>query len=46
MRGVVNTTSLFGDLATMLDQSPEPQPMLRVPSLDVMPSSLKKSELG
>ena len=42
LRGVVNATTLFGELATTLDASPEPEPMLRIPGLGILPSRLEK----
>jgi predicted molibdopterin-dependent oxidoreductase YjgC len=46
LRGVVSTTRLFGELATALDASGEPDPMLRVPALDILPSRLEKLVAG
>jgi predicted molibdopterin-dependent oxidoreductase YjgC len=36
-RGLVSITTLFGDLATALAQSEEPDPMLNVPTLPLIP---------
>ncbi len=45
LRGVVSATVLFGELATALDQSPDDDPMLRVPGLHVMPVQVAKAQL-
>ena len=42
-RGVVSMTFLFGDLATRLQASKEPNPMANVPSLFIRPVRLEKS---
>ena len=42
LRGVVSATVLFGELATALDQSPDDDPMLRVPGLHIMPVHVAK----
>ena len=42
-RGLVSATFLFGELATRLDASPEPDPMLKVPGLPLVPVRLEKS---
>ena len=42
LRGVVSATVLFGELATALDQSPDDDPMLRVPGLHVMPVQVER----
>ncbi len=39
-RGLVSITTLFGDLATALAQSDEPDPMLNVPTLPLIPVRL------
>ena len=36
-KGLVSTTSLFGSLATKLDQSELPDPILKVPRLTLVP---------
>ena len=41
--GVVAVTTLFGELATDLQNSEAPDPALRVPGLDVMPARLEKA---
>ena len=41
-RGVVSMTTLFGELATRLQASEEPDPMARVPGLIVKPVRLEK----
>ena len=41
--GVVSTTRLFGELASELDASSTPDPMLRVPGLEVLPCRLEKT---
>ena len=43
LRGVVSATVLFGELATALDQSPDDDPMLRVPGLHIMPVQVAKA---
>ena len=42
LKGVVSTTLLFGELVTALQGSEAPEPMLKVPGLDVMPCRLVK----
>ncbi|MDE2969331.1 MAG: molybdopterin-dependent oxidoreductase [Chloroflexota bacterium] len=42
LRGVVSATVLFGELATALDQSPDDDPMLRVPGLHIMPVQVSR----
>jgi predicted molibdopterin-dependent oxidoreductase YjgC len=42
LRGVVSTTLLFGELASALQASEAPDPMLKVPGLDVMPCRVAK----
>ena len=42
LRGVVSTTLLFGELASALQASEAPDPMLKVPGLDVMPCRVVK----
>ena len=37
LKGLVSTTGLFGQLATELDQSDNPDPMLKVPGLPLVP---------
>ena len=39
-RGLVSITTLFGDLATALSKSDEPDPMLNVPTLPLIPVRL------
>ena len=39
-RGLASITTLFGDLATALAQSDEPDPMLNVPTLPLIPVRL------
>ena len=39
--GVVSLTTLFGDLALQLDASEHPDPMGRVPRLDIVPLRLE-----
>ena len=41
-RGLVSITTLFGDLITGLAQSPDPDPMLTVPTLPLIPVRLLK----
>ena len=41
-RGLVSITTLFGDLATALEQSQEPDPMLNVPTLPLIPVRLAR----
>ena len=45
LRGVVSATVLFGELAIALDQSPDDDPMLRVPGLHVMPVQVGRAQL-
>ena len=40
-RGVVSSTALFGQLAVELQASEEPDPMSRVPGLDITPAAVK-----
>ncbi|MBI4299011.1 MAG: molybdopterin-dependent oxidoreductase [Chloroflexi bacterium] len=42
-RGVVSVTYLFGELAASLDAASEPDPMLKVPGLPLVPVRLEKS---
>jgi anaerobic selenocysteine-containing dehydrogenase len=46
LRGVVGTTALFGELAVDLDASTDPDPMLRVPGLDVAPARVTRTSDG
>ena len=41
-RGLVSTTTLFGELITVLESSDAPDPMLRTPALPLVPVSLEK----
>ena len=45
-RGVVSMTTLFGDLATRLQASEDPDPMAKVPGLVVRPVRLEKVAKG
>ena len=40
--GMISVTSLFGDLASSLDQTDNPDPMLKVPGLPVVPVRVDK----
>ena len=42
-KGVVATTLLFGELATRLDASQDPDPMLKVPGLPMVPVRVEKT---
>ena len=42
LKGVVSVTMRFGQLATALQESEALDPMLRVPSLDVLPARVRK----
>jgi predicted molibdopterin-dependent oxidoreductase YjgC len=42
LRGVVSYTSLFGQLATDLDASPDPDPMLRAPGLPLLAARVER----
>ena len=42
LKGVVSYTSLFGQLATELDASSDPDPMMRVPGLPLVPARVEK----
>ena len=46
LRGVVSTTGLFGELALDLDGSTDPDPMLKVPGLDVVPARVDRARVG
>ena len=41
-RGLVSVTTLFGQLITRLEASTEPDPMLNVPRLPLVPANVKK----
>ena len=43
-RGLVSTTSLFGQMATELEQSDRPDPMLRVDGLPLVPVRVERLE--
>lgn len=40
--GIVSTTVLFGQLASLLDNSDEPDPMLKVPGLPLLPIRIER----
>ena len=44
LQGLISTTSLFGELASELDRSRMPDPMLEVDSLPLVPIRVKKIE--
>jgi formate dehydrogenase major subunit/formate dehydrogenase alpha subunit len=46
LRGVVAFAGLFGELATTVASSRDPDPMLRVPGLEVAPARLERVENG
>jgi hypothetical protein len=39
---VVATTDLFGEMASELDASRDPDPMLRTPRLDIVPARMER----
>ena len=41
--GTVSATFLFGELATSLEQSDDPDPMSKVPTLDMTPVRVAKA---
>ncbi|MBM3946034.1 MAG: hypothetical protein FJ315_01370, partial [SAR202 cluster bacterium] len=43
LRGVISVTMLFGQLATSVQGSETPDPMMRVPALDILPARLQKT---
>ncbi len=43
-KGLVSTTSLFGELVSRLDSSSDPDPMLKVPGLPLSPARVEKLE--
>ena len=46
LQGVVATTDLFGEMATQLDASHDPDPMLRTPRLDIVPARVERASGG
>ena len=41
-RGLISTTTLFGQLITALERSTDPDPMLNVPRLPLVPANVRK----
>ena len=41
-RGLVSTTTLFGELITNIEASDDPDPMLKTPALPLLPIRLER----
>lgn len=45
-KGIVSITRLFGDLMTTIESSHEPDPMLKIPSLPLLPARVGKVDMS